>query len=144
MFNPYTVILGLFLLGGLVVTVWGALIILKARKTQHWPCVEGVIEEAGLSSDKNDLFPNIKFCYTIGSSTYSRAMEFPVDITPTQEFAASYIEKYPVGSKVQVHYNPNNPENATLEPGLGKGDWLVLVIGLGTLLFGIAFILLDD
>ncbi len=142
MFNPYAVILSLFLLGGLLATVRGLMIILKARKTRHWPCVEGIIEESRLSSDNHDLLPHILFRYTIRQSDYKRTMEFPVDITPSQEFSTSYVQKYPVGARVQVYYNPNNPQNATLEPGLGKGDWLIFVIGLGMLFFGIGLFFL--
>ena len=139
MFNPYAIILSLFILGGLFATIWGLLIILKARKTQQWPCVDGIIEESRLASGNNDLLPQIEFSFTIGQSAYRQSMKFSSDITPTQEFAASYLQKYPVGSKVQVYYNPENPEDATTEPGLGKGDWLVFAIGVGTLLFGIGF-----
>lgn len=139
MFNPYTIIIGLFFTSGLFVTLWGLFIILKARKTKQWPCVDGVIDQSKPSSEQRDLLPHIQFKYTVGEVTYQRTMEFPGDITPTEEFAKSYVQKYPVGTKVPVYYNPANPEAATLEPGLGKGDWLVLVIGLGALLMGILF-----
>jgi len=125
------------MLGGLITSLWGLLIILKARKTQQWPSVEGYIEESRLSSDKNDLLPHIQFSYSIGSAAYHQAIEFSADITPSQEFAKSYVQKYPIGAKVQVHYDPDNPQRATLEPGIGKGDWLILVIGLVMLVFGI-------
>ena len=138
MFNPYTIILSLFLVAGIFTTLWGLLIIIKAQKTRDWPCGDGVIEESKPSSDRNDL-PLIQFSYTVGDTRYRRTLEFPGDITPTQEFAASYMQKYPVGTKVPVYYNPDKPGAATLEPGLGKGDWLVLAIGLGMLLFGIMF-----
>jgi hypothetical protein len=144
MFNPYAVVIGLFLLGGLLATLWGLIIILKARKTQDWPYVEGVIEESRLSSDKNDLLPYILFSYSIGERDYRQTMEFPVDITPSQEFAKSYVQKYPVGSRAQVYYDPDNPQNATLEPGLGKGDWLVLAMGLGMLVLGLGILFLSD
>jgi hypothetical protein len=139
MFNPYTVILGLFVIGGLFVTLWGLLIILKAHKSNQWPSVDGVVEESKPSSEERDLLPYIQFKYSVGEVTYRRTMEFSGDITPTEEFAASYVQKYPVGTNVQVYYNPANPGVATLEPGLAKGDWLVLAIGLGTFSMGILF-----
>jgi len=140
MLNPYSIILGLFVVAGLLATFWGLRIIVMARKTLQWPAVEGTIEEskvASESTESNDLLPHIKFCYSIEHQTFQQVLKFPGDITPSEEFAKSYVDKYPVGSRVQVYYNPANPEIATLEPGLGKGDWLVLAIGLGTLVFGI-------
>jgi hypothetical protein len=139
MLNPYIIILGLFIIAGLVTTLWGLRIILKARKTQHWPHVDGIIEESRISSDHDDLLPHIQFRYSVDQTSCRQTMTFSGDITPTQEFAASYVQKYPAGSKVQVYYNPEDPNTATLEPGLGKGDWLVFAMGLGMLLFGIIF-----
>lgn len=139
MFNPYTIILSLFVVAGLLATLWGLVIIIRARKTSHWPMAEGVIEESAVSSDANDLLPHISYRYNVDGQGYQRTIEFPADITPTQEFATSYVKKYPVGARIQVYYNPENPEQATLEPGLGKGDWLVFAIGLGTFIFGILF-----
>ncbi|MGD8558943.1 MAG: DUF3592 domain-containing protein [Gammaproteobacteria bacterium] len=140
MFNPYTIILGLFVLAGLLATLWGWWIIRNARKTQHWPAVEGVIEESGV--DQQELLPRIRYRYTVEQQTYNQLMKFSGDITPTQEFAAHYAEKFPVGRQVQVYYKPGQPDIATLEPGAGKGDWLVLAIGLAMLGFGILFLLM--
>ena len=139
MLNPYTIIISLFIIAGLLTAAWGLWIIVRGRKTLQWPSVEGVILESAIASDNDDLLPHILFRYSIGQVSYKQTMQFPGDVTPTQEFAASYVRKYPEGSRVQVYYDPANPELATLEPGLGKGDWLVFAMGLGTLLFGILF-----
>ena len=141
MFNPYTIILSLFLVAGFITMLWGLRIILQAQKTKQWPSVDGVIEESKPSSEENDLLPYIQFGYAVEDVSYQQTMTFSSDITPTQEFALSYTQKYPVGTKVQVFYDPANPQDATLEPGLGKGDWLVLVIGTGTFILGILLFL---
>ena len=147
MFNPYSIILVLFIAAGLIATLWGFRVILRARETIQWPSVEGVIEESKISSEsadsfeRNDLLPHITFSYKVEQRSFQQLMKFPGDITPSEEFSKSYINKYPVGCRVQVHYDPANPEIATLEPGLGNGDWLVLAIGLGTLVFGVAMVL---
>lgn len=141
MFNPYTIILSIFALTGLLATVWGYIIIARARRTLRWPHVEGLIEESALSSGQDDLLPHIVYRYTVGDSTYHKTLNFSGDITPTQEFSKSYVEKYPVGRQVPVYYQPDNPQNATLEPGLGRGDWLVFALGLGTLIFGAVFLI---
>ncbi|WP_455220390.1 DUF3592 domain-containing protein [Kaarinaea lacus] len=137
MFNPYFIILFLFVVAGVMATAWGLVIIIKARKTRHWPAVEGVIEESVVSSDANDLLPYIRYRYSVAERIFQRSIEFPADITPTQEFAEHYVKKYPVGANIQVYYNPDNPEQASLEQGVGQGDWLVFVIGLGMLIFGL-------
>lgn len=136
MFNPYSIILGLFILGGLVASAWGLRVLIVARKSLKWPFVEGVIEESSLSSEGDDLLPHIMYSYTVEQQYYRQLLRFSGDITPSQEFAKSYVEKYPAGVHVKVYFNSENPEISTLEPGPGKGDWLILSIGLSMFIFG--------
>ena len=140
MFNPYSIILGLFVISSVLVSLWGLRVIVMARRTLQWPSVKGIIEESKMparSDEFNDLLPHIEYSYSVDERIYRQVLKFSGDITPTQEFAKSYVEKYPVGASVQVYYNPANPETSTLEPGLGKGDWLILAIGLGMFFLGI-------
>ena len=137
MFNPYAIILGLFIVAGISATLWGLRVIVVSRKTLAWPAVDGVIVESTLSSEHDDLLPHIMFEYRVQDQSYQQLFKFPKDIAPTQEFARSYIDKYPQGASVNVYYNPEKPDIATLEPGLAKGDWLVLVLGLSMLILGV-------
>jgi hypothetical protein len=68
---------------------------------------------------------------------YQRALEFPDGTSPSPEFATSYVRKYPVGAKVPVYYNPDQPDQATLEPGLTRGDWMIPALGIAAMAFGI-------
>jgi len=137
MFNPYAIILGLFIIAGFIVALWGLFIVAKARKIQRWPVVEGIIEQSAPTSEANDLLPHILFSYTVGARTYQRALEFPGGTSPSQELATSYVRKYPVGAKVPVYYNPAQPSQATLEPGLTRGDWMIPALGVAAMAFGI-------
>ncbi|WP_455218809.1 DUF3592 domain-containing protein [Kaarinaea lacus] len=145
MFNPYSIILGLFVITGILVSLWGLRVIVVARKTLQWPFVAGIIEESKVSSKSTegyDLLPYIKYSYSVEQQTFRQLMKFSGDVTPTQEFAKSYIDKYPVGTSVQVYYNPADPERSTLEPGPGKGDWLILAIGTGMVVIGLLMFIL--
>lgn len=140
MFNPYTIILGLFVVTGFIVTVWGIRILMLARKTRQWPSVEGIIESCEESTDENDLLPRIEFSYVVGQQSFRQTLKFPADISPTQEFARHYVDKYTVGTQTPVFYDPHNPKSSTLEPGLARGDWLVLGTGAGMLVLGIVML----
>ena len=137
MFNPYVIILGLFIIAGFIAALWGWFIIAKARKTRRWPVVEGAIEQFAPTSEANDLLPYILFSYTVDARTYQRVFEFPGGTNPSPELATSYIRKYPIGAKVPVYYNPDQPDQATLEPGLNRGDWMIPVLGIAAIAFGI-------
>ena len=139
--NPYTIILSLFVVASLFASIWGWIIISKGRKTLDWPSVTGFVEESTPTSELDDLLPHILFSYTVSGQIYQHMVNFPSGMTPTPEFTASYMERFPVGASVQVYYDPQKTDNATLEPGPVKGDWLVFTIGICSALLGILFLL---
>jgi len=139
--NPYILILILFLLGGLGTTVWGWTIIARGKRTLKWPAVDGVIEKSRRSSNEDDLLPEIVFSYSVSGSRHERSLEFPSGTNPTPALSASYVAKYPEGAPVQVYYNPVQPEQATLEPGPGRDDWLVFILGIMVTVIGLGFLL---
>ena len=135
--NPYSIILGLFILTGIVTTVRGMYILAAHRKMRGWPVTEGRITESSMQSGDGDLLPDIQFSYTIDGKTYRQAVRFTEDISPSQEFSNSYVQKYPPDARVPVHYNPDNPAESVLDAAADKGDWLVLSLGLGMAILGI-------
>lgn len=141
--NGYLMIIGLFIVSGLAITAWGVHIMLAARKTQQWPAVEGKIERSVEGSETEDLLPDIEFSYPVDGETFHRSLEFPAGTMPTPEFNSSYLKKYPPGSKVQVYYDPSKPAQATLEPGMASGDWMVLAAGLITAIIGLGMLLVE-
>jgi len=144
MFNPYTIILGLFTAAGLATSLWGFAVIHKARRTARWPYIAGTIEKSNMSSEHDDLLPDICFSYIIADQTYLKNIEFPSGTTPTREFSKAYVEKFPAGMSVNVYYNPDNPEQATLEPGLQAGDWMIFAFGTGATLLMVLLLLLGN
>jgi len=138
--NPYTIILSLFVFSSVLATGWGWLVITNGRKTLAWPHVAGTIEESTATSELDDLLPHILFSYSVAEQTYRSTVEFPQGMTPTPEFTAQYMQRFPVGTSVQVYYDPQKPSHATLEPGPIKGDWLIFALGIGSTLLGIVFL----
>jgi len=135
--NGYAMIIGLFIISGLAITAWGLFILAGARKTQNWPGVAGTITRSVEGAETEDLLPDIEFSYEVDGQTRRKTMEFPSGTMPTPEFNNSYLKKYPVGAQVQVFYNPEQPDEATLEPGMAGGDWMVLAAGVLTTLVGV-------
>lgn len=139
--NPYSVTLALFTLSGLGVTVWGLTIIARGRMTSRWPSVDGVIEQSSLTSAESDVLPKIVFSYMVTGHRYQCDLAVPGGAGVTPDFAENRVKKYPQGVKVRVYYNPKQPSQATLEPGLGRGDWLIFALGAGASLLGALFLL---
>lgn len=141
MSNAYVLILGAFLLAGVVVMAWGWSIIATARRTLRWPQVEGLIEQSDLASEEDELLPLIRFSYTVNGELHRSQLEFPAGTTPTPEFSDSYIKRYRAGTPVVVFYNPAKVQEATLEPGLRQGDWMVFALGVIATVSAILFLL---
>ena len=139
--NPYSIILALFTLSGLGITLWGWIVIARGRKTLDWPSVDGVIEQSLLASQENDILPKIVFSYKIADRRYQRDLALPGGAGVTPDFAESYVKKYPRGAKVRVHYNPQQPDQATLEPGPARDDWLIFTVGISATLLGTLFLI---
>ncbi len=139
-FNPNVIILSMFIIAGLMTTVWGWRIVARGRVTQRWPRVDGVISRADPNSETDNLLPHIEFSYVVAGSTYQHTIDFSGDAPPSPELNASYLRKYPIGAKVHVSYNPTHPQHVTLEPGVGKGDWAVLAFGILISVFGVLFL----
>ena len=141
MINPYLIILGLFTVVGIGTTLWGLKIIIDARKRRAWPTVRGHITCSRSHGEVDELLPEIRYSYTIGDTAYEQMLEFPRDTTPTREFSSYYVDKFPTGATVDVHYNPDRPEQTALEPAGRPGDWLVFAFGLGATVLMLAALL---
>lgn len=142
MFNAYALIIGLFIVGGLVTAGWGWRLIVRARAMRDWPAAEGVVETAEASGGEDDLLPHIVFSYRVDGKTYRHLLELPPGALPSPELAASWRRNYPVGGRITLYYDPRRPDTAVLEQGGGAGDWLVFGLGAGATLLGLAMLLI--
>lgn len=134
--NYYAIILALLTVAGMVLTAWGWQIRNKAKKTRSWTATQGYIVKSEAKSPDNDLLPHIVFSYQVDGTDLQTSLPFPTGIQPMPEFSRSYLQKYPVNTPVTVFYNPENPQQATLEPSGSADDWMILAIGIAATLFG--------
>jgi hypothetical protein len=139
--SPYGIIIVLFTLAGLVMAGWGWRMIARGRRTLAWPSVEGVIEESRLASEEDDTLPKIVFSYTVAEHRYRCDTKLPGDAALSPDLAESRVNKYPAGRQVRVHYNPLQPDQATLEPGPARDDWLIFSLGLAAAVLGLGFLI---
>lgn len=108
---------------------------------EQWPRAKGRIESFKGSSKQSDLLPEIVFSYAVNGKDYQRQFEFPEGTHPLPEFVTFYKNKYPVGAEVEIFYNPNQPEIATLEPST-QGDWMILAMGIAFIIGGVVSLII--
>jgi Protein of unknown function (DUF3592) len=107
---------------GVYVLMWTRSRARLAKEASSWPRVVGVIVEsrvtrAGPHVDEFD-FLSFLYRYEVGGVPYSgRTIDlFELESRITAEEMANLAEAYPVGRKVDVHYDADNPSRSAIQP----------------------------
>ncbi len=133
--NYYAIVLGLLTVGGMGVTAWGLLGLHRLhRRRRTWPTIQATIRE---SRGGEDILPTIVYRYEVGDSVFERTLELPSGTEPSEELTNDLLRRYPVGSAVQVRYDPEAPERAEVVDLGGTTDWFIVAIGAATTGFGL-------
>ncbi|WP_127560322.1 DUF3592 domain-containing protein [Saccharospirillum alexandrii] len=135
------------LLAGLAFALFGIYLLFHsianyrhAKASQGWPSVVGRLVEVQLwkkrlieGEMKDAEHVKVAFSYQVNGRDYTGRL--PTFYTLVYPETVEFAERYPVGSEVQVYYNPVNPADAVLVPGLKKdkpySELILAVICLG-------------
>lgn len=107
----------------LAVSVW------KGLKSQSWPSVDAVITRSNVRQGKGLRWAEIAFTYKIDEATYESNLPYFGFLATRSRWgkhATREVARYPVGTHVNVPYNPRKPQEAALHRGV---NWLVIAIG---------------
>jgi hypothetical protein len=97
----------------------------QMKAAESWNRVEGVIvasevrqPPSHVSDDLNDASPIIRYRYrAAGQDLEGDRIKIGGEPLTTRVLAGRLVARYPVGARVDVHVDPNDPKNALLEPG---------------------------
>jgi len=114
----------------------------RMQAAGNWDKIEGVVTVSKVdqppvhvSDDLNDATPIVHFRYRAGGQEIEgdgiRVGGAPLT---TRVLALRTVARYPVGARVDVHVDPNDPKNALLEPD--NQDNLAALIAF-TIVFGL-------
>jgi hypothetical protein len=117
-----------------------------------WPTVEGKITDAKLHTfrDKDrhvNYMARVWHTYEVNGASYT-VEKISWGGQPYAQVsipANAVLARYPVGSPVQVHYNPQKPKQSVLEPnekgGLATMTWVMVTFAiLGVVFFALGFV----
>jgi hypothetical protein len=127
---------------GIGLMYWGWTIYQDARASADWPNVRGQVlsSDVRVSSDSeggDSYVPQVEYSYLVNDVEYrDDTIKFGENSYGRRRTAEEIANRYPVGQSVSVYYNPAEPDEAVLEPGVTAGSYLVLGMG--------AFFLLID
>jgi hypothetical protein len=99
--------------------------IAKLSRVAQWPSVDGTIVAAAVVSGCQGpatFTPQVEYSYNVGGIHYQgkrRDMGAPACFT--EDNAADLARRYPVGSRVAVHVDPQRPAEAVLETSVQTG-----------------------
>lgn len=130
-------LVGLFGLG--VVAVWLTAGIgsgfYRSLASQHWPKVTAHITSSQVNTGTSNAgtwwAPSVGYEYEIAGKTYaSSTIRYLMPHFYQESPAADVTIPYQTGSDVRVAYNPRNPGESVLEPGVPAGMWKQALIPL--------------
>ncbi len=117
---------------------YGILLLVKTRRTRKWPTVQGEIIHSKFLYEGETCTFDIKYKYEVEGNQYTSDQVF-IDLlgfnmqTNTPEWNKEMVDKYPLGKRVTVFYNPGNPMDAGLESKSHAADFflfgVVVLIG---------------
>lgn len=115
-----------FIAAGIVLLILGILLsdIPTMIASSKWPTTAGIISSrtlSGVSFEEYDgnyytrIEGYIRYQYTAEGKSYTGAS---INAISSPNYPYDLVINYPEGKEVTVHYNPNDPNQAVLEPGL--------------------------
>lgn len=126
---------------GIPVAALGFSRLVTGLRSRRWPTTTGTVTATGVDSRSStegggsSYKPGLQYEYTVDGTSYVSTRYALGDSEPSfdsREAAESWLaENYPVDAEVTVHYDPDRPGSALLEPGSGGS--------VSTLLFGLVF-----
>ena len=127
-----------FITAGLIRALWQRRN--EVARGKNWPATgaeiihsEAEIPPTRSSEEEPDCRVNIRYRYRVDAREYEGdRLRFGGPAAMMQEAAEAMVARYPVGAKVNIHYDPKHPDHAVLDGVHQASSGLIVAI----LLFG--------
>jgi hypothetical protein len=115
---------------GAAVFLFGARAPYEGWSSLHWPTADGKIlySRARVNGTYETL---LWYEYYVANRRYVAGnYRTGGNVTPFRDIARAAAKRYPVGRALKVYYNPAQPSEALLEPGVWYGNFVLPAIGI--------------
>lgn len=143
-------LLGLLILaGGIGLLAWGMTRYFDAAASSDWPTVPGKVLSSEVkvsrtktkSKNKTTFGANIRYQFQVNNQDFEGTqVSFGDYSTNDRSHADAIVKRYAVGSVVTVYYNPDEPGNCVLEPGINWVVYLLPIMGGVFVIIGLVLI----
>jgi hypothetical protein len=117
----------------------------RGRASKHWPLTPGVVgprpRARFLAFPVPWIFGRFSYTYSVAGQHYvGRRIWFGSDLAfRTPNPAYTWLgDSYPPGAAVTVRYDPLNPGESTLKPGVSPGTYVLAAVSTVLMLGGVA------
>lgn len=134
-------------IGLFVALHFGKPVLDRAKASEAWPTVPGVVthsEVASHTSDGKRMYrPDVRYDYEVDGRRYEGStVWFGGDYSSSSSGGArKVVARYPPGREVAVSYDPEAPYESVLEPGAVFSSYAVLGIGALFAVIGVLVLL---
>jgi Protein of unknown function (DUF3592) len=113
---------------------------LRADASKRWPTSPGSIVSSALEQSPGKRWryrAAVQYRYRVAGKTYEANRVFWGGNEGRQKHMASVISSYPAGSSVPIHYDPQNPAEAVLNPTQNVGSRPLVLYAMGMMTLGL-------
>lgn len=138
---------------GLVVLALGIRNLRRAAATKAWQTTTGEVSSATVATRESTLSPtedgeppkprtlyraDVTYRYTVQGRAYEgRRVGFDDVELSSEGPAQAVVDRYAPGTQVTVSFDPANPADAVLEPGVSKASLVVPALGAALVAFSL-------
>jgi hypothetical protein len=144
----WRIILGIVLIGlGIFIVIFQAgKYAIESFQSQAWPSTAGIITNSGVISIPRgashgggySYHAHVSYSYELNNQSYSGNTVYFGCCDGSRDDQAAIAQHYPVNSKVEVYYDPTNPEISTLDRGFHFEPVIgIFLVGLMCCLVGL-------
>ncbi len=121
--------------GGLTAMIAAASGMRFARRSLQWPVANGQVKSSDLRMRwRKSLIPSwdvvVVYTYLALDQPFESDRVFFGDWCASSDRAVRIAKRYPMNTEVRVHYDPQAPSRAVLEPGLTRYPIYGMLIGV--------------
>ena len=118
---------------GAGVAIWARVAKQRLKRSQLWPSVRGSVTKSQVrssrSSGQSGYAPELEYTYWVGHQYVGRTINLVFEPHQSHADTEEYCASHPVGSELEVFYDPSDPSDACLERQ-GSMLWMFELVGL--------------
>ncbi|HTV36255.1 MAG TPA: DUF3592 domain-containing protein [Xanthobacteraceae bacterium] len=113
---------------------------LRADASKKWPKAQATVIASALESSpehKRRYRAAIRYRYRVGAKNYQSDRVFWGGNEGRRRHMESVVSLYPAGASIGIHYDPQNPAEAVIDPARFAGSRVTVVYAMAMITIGV-------